>query len=169
VWTLAALAKWLERRRLRITDLRRPLAVVFLKHRPLTRRGHAEATTLRLFLDHLETHAVIPASPLVDLTPVARLKAHYEAHLALPSALKRTHASTVGAGVGRLRTNHLDTRYIIAEPAEQHDGRRQRLGQLRLCSLRPRSSLSSARVPRIQLFWRPGFTATVLTTNALFP
>jgi site-specific recombinase XerD len=82
LWTLVAFGKWLKRRRLQITDLRSNIAAAFLTRRTprrLLRRG--DAATLRLFLDHLEAAAIIPASPPSSSTPISELKARYEAHL----------------------------------------------------------------------------------------
>ena len=82
LWTLAALGHWLKRRRLSAPDLRRDVAAAFL-HRRTRRRcvRRGDAATLRLFLEHLETHGIIPAPASVSPTALAHLKARYEAHL----------------------------------------------------------------------------------------
>jgi site-specific recombinase XerD len=83
VWTLAAFGKWLKRRGLTITDLRRHAADAFLTRRAQTGCvGRSDAATLRLFLDHLEAAGIIPAaSSVVAPSPLAQLKVRYEAYL----------------------------------------------------------------------------------------
>ena len=81
-WTLASLGRWLMRRGLAIADLRRDMNDAFLtRRRPSRRVRRTDAATLRLFLDHLEANAIIPASPHVSPTPISQLKAQYETYL----------------------------------------------------------------------------------------
>jgi len=167
LWTLAALAKWLKRRRLRISDLRRHVAAAFLKRRPLARRCHAEATTLRLFLDHLEANAVIPTSPLIDPTPIARLKARYETHLRQDRGLSPVTGPRHWFMLGRFLHAHFGdgpinpraltaddvTRYLL----EQIPGRSPASAQLHASTLRS----------FLRFLWQTGETDRDLTAAIL--
>lgn len=82
LWTLAALGRWLKRRGLSVIDLRPDVVAAFLRPRTQRARVHrGAAATLRLFLEYLEHQAVIPPAPSNTSTPIALLKARYEAHL----------------------------------------------------------------------------------------
>ena len=55
LWTLAALGRWLHRRRLAVGDLRPDIVAAFLRPRKQRARVHrGAAATLPLFLDYLE-------------------------------------------------------------------------------------------------------------------
>jgi site-specific recombinase XerD len=82
LWTVAALGRWLKRRGLSATDLTRDAAASFLRRCASRSRVHrGAAATVRLFLEHLERQAVIPASPRHDPTPIQALQARYEGYL----------------------------------------------------------------------------------------
>jgi site-specific recombinase XerD len=82
LWTIAALSRWLTRRGLSVADLRPDMVAAFLRPRTQRARVHrGAAATLRLFLEYLEQKAVIPPAASSRSTPVAQLKARYEAHL----------------------------------------------------------------------------------------
>jgi site-specific recombinase XerD len=82
LWTLAALGRWLTRGGLSVVDLRPDIIAAFLRPRRQRARVHrGAAATLRLFLEYLEQQAVIPPAPSSSSTPLALLKARYEAHL----------------------------------------------------------------------------------------
>jgi hypothetical protein len=82
LWTLAALGRWLKRRGLSVIDLRPDMVAAFLRPRTQHARVHrGAAATLRLFLEYLDQATVIPPTPSSSPTPIARLKARYEAHL----------------------------------------------------------------------------------------
>ena len=64
LWTLSALGRWLRRRHLRLGDLRSDITTAFLRRRsPARRIRRSDRATLHLFLAHLETTGIIPASP----------------------------------------------------------------------------------------------------------
>ena len=82
LWTLAALGRWLKRRGLSVIDLRPDIVAAFLRPRTQRARVHRGATaTLRLFLEYLEHEAIIPSAPSSSPTPIALLKARYDAYL----------------------------------------------------------------------------------------
>jgi hypothetical protein len=82
LWTLAALGRWLKRRGLSVIDLRREIVAAFLRPRTQRARVHrGAAATLAVFLEYLEQEAIIPPEPSSSPTPIALLKARYEAHL----------------------------------------------------------------------------------------
>ncbi|MFB3816029.1 MAG: tyrosine-type recombinase/integrase [Candidatus Methylomirabilales bacterium] len=80
---LAEFGHWLGRRRGAVRDLEERRVARFVTHRE--RKGHLHRgarETLRQFLDHLRTRAVIPGPPPVrDAAPWATLLARYERHL----------------------------------------------------------------------------------------
>jgi len=83
LWLLADLGRWLRRRALGIKALRARVTEDFIgRRRCAGRLGRGDAATLRLFLDHLRAEDVIPPPPpLVDRSPLGRLKARYEEYL----------------------------------------------------------------------------------------
>jgi site-specific recombinase XerD len=82
LWTLAALGRWLKRRGLSVIDLRPDIVAAFLRPRAQRARVHRGAVaTLAGFLEYLEQEAIIPPAPSSSPTPIALLKARYEAHL----------------------------------------------------------------------------------------
>lgn len=82
LWTLAALSRWLTRRGVSAVDLRPDMVAAFLRSRKQRARVHRGASaTLHLFLEYLEQEGVIPSPPTSSSTPIALLKARYEAHL----------------------------------------------------------------------------------------
>ena len=102
LWTLAALGRWLQRRGLSVIDLRPDIVAAFL--RPRTQRArvhHGAAATLRLFLEYLEQEAIIPSAPSSSPTPIALLKARYEAYLHHDRGLSPVTGSRHGLVVGR--------------------------------------------------------------------
>lgn len=80
---LAELGRWLRRRSLGLAALRTRITDEFLDGRRRAgrvRRG--DAATLRLFLDHLRKEGVIARpAPVVDQSPLGRLKARYQEYL----------------------------------------------------------------------------------------
>ena len=80
---LVDLGRWLTRHALRVRDLRTAVTEKFLSARRRQRRERrGDAATLRLFLDHLRAEGVIsPLPPLVDRSPLGRLKTRYEEYL----------------------------------------------------------------------------------------
>ena len=80
---LAEFGHWLGRRGGSVPDLDERLVARFVPHRDRTGRLHrGNRETLRQFLDHLRTQAVIPGPPPVrDAAPWAALLARYERHL----------------------------------------------------------------------------------------
>jgi len=82
LWTLAALSRWLTRRGVSAVDLRPDMVAAFLRPGKQRARVHRGASaTLHLFLEYLEQEGVIPSPPTSSSTPIALLKARYEAHL----------------------------------------------------------------------------------------
>jgi site-specific recombinase XerD len=82
LWTLAALGPWLTRRGLSVIDLRPNIVAAFLRPRTQRARVHrGAAATLRLFLEYLKAEAIIPSTPSSNPSPIALMKARYEAHL----------------------------------------------------------------------------------------
>ncbi len=83
LWLLADLGRWLRRRALGIKSLRGGVTDDFIgPRRRAGRLGRGDAATLRLFLDHLRAEDVIPPPPpLVDRSPLGRLKTRYEEYL----------------------------------------------------------------------------------------
>src|SRR5262245_52925589 len=166
LWTLAALGRWLKRRGLSVTDLRREITAAFLARRAsrrLVRRGGA--ATLRLFLDHLESNGIIPATPLAPLTPIAQLKAQDEVHLQHDRGLSPVtgpwHWCVLGQflrqrfGDGaiepRLITADNVTRYV----ADQLPARSPASAQLHATALRS----------FLRFLWQTGQTAVDLTAS----
>jgi len=80
---LAEFGHWLGRRGGAVPDLDERLVARFVTSRERTGRLHrGDRETLRQFLDHLRTQAVIPGPPPVrDAAPWAALLARYERHL----------------------------------------------------------------------------------------
>lgn len=88
VWALAAFGRWVQRRGLSVSDLRRSIADDFCRRRCAVHRRHRDTAALRLFLDYLEAEHLIPATPLaIDRSPLAQLKDRYKAYLQHERAL----------------------------------------------------------------------------------
>ena len=95
LWTVAALARWLEKRHLSITDLDERRVHEFLGVRRWRRRGARE--TVFTLLEQLRAGGTIAtAVPVRDDSPSAALLGSYEAHLRHERALaERTIAAHV--------------------------------------------------------------------------
>ena len=126
LWTLAALGRWLKRRRLSVRDLTPDIAAAFLRQRRLRARVHrGAAATVRLFLEYLETEGVIPPAPSTCPTPIARLQAQYAAYLhhdrGLSPATGLTHAFVVGRFLhARFDTAPLEPRAITVDDVTRY-------------------------------------------------
>ena len=110
LWTLAALGRWLKRRGLSVVDLRPEIVAAFL--RPRTQRARVQrgaAATLAVFLEYLEHEAIIPPAPSSSATPIARLKARYEAHLHHDRGLSPVTGSRHWFVVGRFLRQRFGT------------------------------------------------------------
>lgn len=83
LWLIADLGRWLRRRALSVKDLRAGVTDDFLGRRRRAGRLHrGDAATLRLFLGHLQSDGVIPASPpVLDRSALGQLKLRYEEYL----------------------------------------------------------------------------------------
>jgi site-specific recombinase XerD len=83
LWLLADLGRWLRRRAFSAKALRVRVTDAFIGgRRRAGRLRRGDAVTLRLFLDHLRAENVIPPlPPLVDRSPLGRLKTRYEEYL----------------------------------------------------------------------------------------
>lgn len=164
VWTLAALGRWLTRRGLTAADLSADIAAAFLNGRPHgPRAGRGDAATLRLFLAHLEADGLIPSAPSISPTPLAQLRARYEAHLQHVRGLSPVTGVRQWDVLGRfLRERFGDgpialcaitvddvTRYVTA----QIPGRSPATAQLQASTLRS----------FLRFLWQTGQTAVDLT------
>jgi site-specific recombinase XerD len=83
LWLLADLGRWLTRRALTAGALRASLTAEFLsRRRHAGRRHRSDASAVRLFLEHLQAEGTIPVPPpVVDRSPLGRLKNRYEEYL----------------------------------------------------------------------------------------
>ncbi|PYR72542.1 MAG: integrase [Acidobacteria bacterium] len=164
LWTLSALGRWLRRRHLGMGDLRADVAAAFLtRHSPARRVRRSDQATLRLFLDHLETTWIIPASPSPALSPILQLKARYEAYLQHDRGLSPVtgprHWFILRRFVrGRFGEGPIDLRGLTADDVTRHV-----LAQIP--SRSPASAQLHASTLRsfLRFLWQTGVTTTDLT------
>lgn len=159
LWTLAALGKWLNHCGLSVTDLGHDITATFLKRRGrrrLVRRS--DPATLRLFLDHLEANGVISASPLISLTPIAQLKAQYEAHLRQDRGLSPVTGPRHWFILGRFLRERFGRGPIEPRVITAEDVTRYVLDQIPTCS--PASAQLHASTLRsfLRFLWQTGQT-----------
>jgi len=164
LWTLSALGRWLRRRHLRLGDLRRDITTAFLRRRsPARRIRRSDRATLQLFLDHLETTGIIPASPSPVLSPILQLKARYEAYLRHDRGLSLVtgprHWFILRRFVrGRFGDGPIDLRGLTADDVTRHV-----LAQIP--SRSPASAQLHASTLRsfLRFLWQTGVTTADLT------
>ena len=159
LWTLAALGRWLKRRRLSAVDLRLDVVAAF-RHRRTRRRRvrRGDAATLRLFLDHLEANAIIPASPSPSPAPIDQLKARYEAHLRQDRGLSPVTGPRHWFVLGRFLTDRFGTGPIEPRAITVDDLTRYVLKQIPARS--PASAQLHASTLRsfLRFLWQTGQT-----------
>jgi site-specific recombinase XerD len=164
LWTLAALGRWLKRRGLSVIDLRPDIVAAFLRPRTQRARLHrGAAAALRLFLEYLEQEAIIPPAPSSSPTPIALLKARYEAHLHHDRGLSPVTGSRHWFVVGRfLRqrfgTGAIDPQAITVEDVTRHVSEQIPAGS-------PASAQLHASTLRsfLRFLWQTGQTTRDLT------
>lgn len=164
LWTLAALGRWLHRRRLSVGDLRPDIVGAFLrprKQRARVRRG--AAATLALFLEYLEQEAIIPPAPSSNPTPVALLKARYEAHRHHDRGLSPVTGSRHWVVVGRFLRHRFGTGTLDPQAITVENVKGYVREQIPACS--PASAQLHASTLRsfLRFLWQTGQTPRDLT------
>ena len=164
LWTVAALGRWLHRRRLSVVDLRPDIVAAFLRPRKQRARVHRGApATLALFLEYLEQEGIIPPAPSSSPTPIALLKARYKAHLhhnrGLSPVTGARHWFVVGRflrhrfGTGALDPHAITVEDVTRYVSEQIPARSPASAQLHASTLRS----------FLRFLWQTGQTTRDLT------
>ena len=164
LWTLAALGRWLKRRGLSVIDLRSDIVAAFLRPRTQRARAHrGAAATLALFLEFLEHEAIIPPAPSSSPTPIALLKARYEAHLHHDRGLSPVTGSRHWFVVGRFLRQRFGTGALDPQAITVEDVTRYVSEQIPAGS--PASAQLHASTLRsfLRFLWQTGQTSRDLT------
>jgi site-specific recombinase XerD len=164
LWTLAALGRWLKRRGLSVIDLRPDIVAAFLRPRTQRARVHrGAAATLAVFLEYLQQEAIIPPALSSRPTPIALLKAKYEAYLHDARGLSPVTASRHWFVVGRFLGQRFGTGAINPHAITVEDVTRFVSEQIPAGS--PASAQLHASTLRsfLRFLWQTGQTTRDLT------